>query len=63
MTVHWVNIAFMTALALFAAVAAAALAVLFDRWWTERTWRKDLERAEESAPLTVEMIRDDQDGA
>lgn len=61
MTVHMANVLFMGALAIFASVAAAVLAVLIDRWWNNRTWRKDLEDAEETAPLAVELIREDKD--
>ena len=60
MSVHVVNMLFMGAMAIGAAVLAAFGAVVIDRWWTERCWRKDLEEAEKSAPLAVELIREDE---
>ena len=59
MTVHWVNVAFMVSLAVFASVAAAVLAVLGDRWWDNRKWRKEMQEAERTAPLAAEAMRDD----
>lgn len=64
MTVHWVNVVFMVSLAVFASVAAAVLAVLFSNWWDDRQWRRDLDSAEQTAPLSVELVREDRpDGA
>jgi amino acid transporter len=64
MTVHWVNVVFMVSLAVFASVAAAVLAVLFSNWWDDRQWRRDLDKAEQTAPLTAERVREDRpDGA
>lgn len=64
MTVHWVNVVFMVSLAVFASVAAAVLAVLFSNWWDDRQWRRDLDSAEQTAPLAVELVREDRpDGA
>lgn len=64
MTVHWVNVVFMVSLAVFASVAAAVLAVLFSNWWDDRQWRRDLDKAEQTAPLAAELVREDRpDGA
>lgn len=40
MTVNTANALFMVSLAIFSAVAAAALAVVFEQWWNRRQVRQ-----------------------
>lgn len=53
MTVNTANALFMVSLAIFSAVAAAALAVVFEQWWNRRQTRQD---ADEVVPEAVHPI-------